>query len=211
MDYQEFLINQRKIYEKFEKGSIEAISKGFAPDPVLVEERAGFFIALKPNPSFAETISKIGKNVANIMPVITYTKNMLHTAISDMLTENGKLPEIKEGLILKEIVEEVKLQHGPIFCRYTNLAYNRNTFIIKGIPNEEFIRTALLIKEAGEKRGVNLRLPWGGHMTFARVNASFFPTHSLIFKNFTPCISQLSDLQLVRFHATMSNFTTEII
>src|SRR3989344_4942410 len=86
----------------------------------------------------------------------------------------------------KEILEKlgraansIKNQPSPVIeyssADYPNWLYNQNSVIIPGIPDGQFLGLTKMVVDGAKQEGMELRLPWGAHITTNRFTQKTSP------------------------------------
>lgn len=164
MDFKTFLQNQERIYQKF-RNQNNLLERGIVSN--LPHERGGYLVALRHPKSITEQIEKFSKKVIKQTGSIPYGPLNAHTTLFDYGLSNEFSPNTKTLKRLGELIKQ-NLPPGQIKLIYTSWLMNQNSGIATGIPNPAFLHTAQNLVLEGTKKGIPLRLPWGGHITIAR-------------------------------------------
>ncbi len=98
---------------------------------------------------------------------MVYDAQTIHTTVSDY--------GIKEdfdwdGNTLDKLcfcVKDVLSEDSPKLF-YKNWVYNQNTIVIEGIPDKSFFSFVKKVYDYVYENGINLRFPWGAHITAGR-------------------------------------------
>lgn len=114
---------------------------GLQPNEKAIQPQGGYLVAFRHVPQIAENIERFTERIAQVCPASAYSKDSLHTTISDYKVG----PEWKkEVMILDSLVIAVGgcLQDDKFApsINYNEWLYNPNSVIVAGIPNSEFLR-----------------------------------------------------------------------
>lgn len=171
MDFQEFLIEQEKVYSRFRDTS-KLVTEGTRPN--IPDSQGGYLIVFRHPRDIAERIGEFSKRISQTVPAIVYDSETVHTSISDYGLREGFVPE-KE--VLSSLCDSVKetVTLGRPKINYFSWLYNQNTVIVAGTPDKRFFQMAKGVYSAAEKRGLKLRLPWGSHITANRFTGQRSP------------------------------------
>ncbi len=169
LDYAAFLENQEKVYDGFRQTDLHKVEVIVSSE--LVDRIAGYVIALRHEEALISKIAAFSVAIHEILPTVKYDRDNLHTTISDYAKAPVPKFEPNEPIFdtLCEIVENIDpgIWHG-IRISFREWLVNSNAIIGAGYPNINFVQTAYLIQYEGHRRGLNLRLPWGAHITASR-------------------------------------------
>jgi len=173
MEFQEFLTKQEEVYQNF-KNSEETVRK----EGIKAHDSKGesaYFIAFRHLPEIAEKVEEFSLRIARELPSLTYMKEAVHTTISDYNVRKDFTlnPDILRKL--STAVYSIREELSRVSIDYTKWLYNQDTLIAAGMPNESFLRNSEIIRDAAVAEGLELRLPWGAHITTARFEESLSP------------------------------------
>ena len=163
MEFRDFLVGQGEVYAKFRDTSkLEA--EGTKPN---ISNFQGYMISFRHRSEIAQRAEDFSKRLSQTVPLMVYDSDTIHTTISDFgikedFTQNKDILER-----LCSCVRDVIVQNKPEIS-YREWLYNQNTVLVAGIPNQAFFNVAQNICSLGEKNRVQLRLPWGAHITAGR-------------------------------------------
>jgi 2'-5' RNA ligase len=165
MTFQEFLTKQGEVYDRFRNTSRV---KTLGLEPTIPQSpQGGYLIILRHPKEIAERVADFSRRIADSVPAVVYDAETVHTTISDYGIQEGFKPD--EGILRKlcQVVARRKIRETPVIS-YTEWLYNQNTAIVAGNPNETFLHLAEEIRSEADKEGINLRPPWGAHITTNR-------------------------------------------
>lgn len=146
---------------------------------IKLEGLAGYFVVFRHPASITESVAEFASKVKRAIPsAVAYNKDVLHTTISDYglkpLVDFS--PEKSVLNVFSSAVKEIKngIRFPPI--NFGKLVYNQTTIIAPGVPDGSgfFDASQLFVEETG-KRGIELRSPWGAHMTSVRFGEAVSP------------------------------------
>jgi len=175
MHFSEFIKSQETVYSRFRRTKIKKL--GTLPDPFIDgHRRSGYFIALRYPTEIAKAVEELSFQIAETAPVMIYDKDKIHTTLSDFSLGRDVPCDTKVLDRLVEIASVVESQDAPEI-EIHDLLCNRNTVILAGSPNEQFVNLSNIILSQAQKSGINLREPWGAHITVARFSQTVAPEH----------------------------------
>lgn len=165
------------IYSDFEVGMKLATQDGMKPDPVITDRKGGYFIGFSLHQSVTEQVAEFASRAKALVPsLVVYQESNLHTTISDLGVTANFVPGASKDhdLILQKLSRAVtatqSLRYG-VGCSYKNgFIFNQTTGILRGVPSESFLAYAELAIAKAKEEGIELRLPWGSHVSFARTS-----------------------------------------
>lgn len=180
MIYEDFIAKEQGVYGKFNLAMANLGETGMQPDPVVTDRKGGYFINFALNPSIEDQIQAFAERVKSEVPsILVYGKEMLHTTLSDLLVTSGFIPHKSPDYheVSSKLAQAVYIARERtasfVGCSYADgFVFNGTTGILKGKPARTFLQYAATIVEEAAKLGIELRLPWGAHVTFARASQS---------------------------------------
>lgn len=178
MTYEDFIAKEQGVYAKFNLAMAGLGETGMQPDPVVTDRKGGYFINFALNPSTEDQVQAFAERVKSEVPsILVYGKEMLHTTLSDLLVTSGFIPHEDPNYhdvsskLAQAVFEADKVTANFVGCSYADgFVFNGTTGILKGRPARTFLQYAETIVEEAAKLGIELRLPWGAHVTFARAS-----------------------------------------
>ena len=164
-EYEDFIQRQTEIYLQSFRGDEQTI---LTPHKQTVQGTKGYLIAWTYPIQIADLFSAFGRNVARIVPALCYGSAQLHTIVTDFLV--SPTTNIEETVLkrLCDIVDSVEYAITRPRIRFSQWVFGKNSVIIPGYADDYFLESGFRIQEAGQKKGLELRLPWGSHITIAR-------------------------------------------
>lgn len=167
------------IYSDFESGMTRNTQEGMKPDPVITERKGGYFVTFSPHKSVTEHVAEFASRAKVLVPsLVTYEEGILHTTISDFKVAANFLPHMDENhdLVLQKFCRVITVAQNLGYragCNYEKgFVFNQTTGILRGTPTDEFLTYSEAIVAEARKEGIELRLPWGSHVSFARASES---------------------------------------
>lgn len=174
MDYKEFLNKQKGIYEKFENSPIR--ENGTNPSDIVTNGLRAYIIAFRHEESVNEKISKFSERIRKEIPVVRYASRDIHTTVSDYGQKIPKEFHLEESVLekLSESVCSIGNLTSPTI-NYDKWIYNENTIIVAGVPCIKFYDLSERIIQNSKDKGIELRMPWGAHITATRFKEKLNP------------------------------------
>ena len=182
-DYQKWLKSAHGIYDKFRGQMVDATQNGMKPDPFIVDMTGGYYLFRRPHPLVWQRLSSFGEKIKDIAPnVLVYKGGVLHSTFTDYQVKPGFTPshaedhiQVIKGLdgIVKKLARATTKRPQ---ATYKDVLFGLHAFMLEGEMDQTFYEHACIVREEGEKLGMNLRLPWGTHITFARTSGEVTPT-----------------------------------
>jgi hypothetical protein len=194
--------NMEQVYSKFRKLSQKVPEQGF--ENVIPENTSGYYLLFRlPEPTRSD-LSHLSERISQIAPAIVYTSAMLHLTVSDFGIKPSSEFQYDSDLLgnVEGIVKtKIKERDSPKI-KLEGILYNPNTVIIEGHSDSNFYELTMKIIERCKEEGINLREPWGSHVTVSRFSGKSDPTNFLRLVNDFPGMNtqiELSDLELGSF------------
>ena len=171
MDFQEFLTGQDEIYARFRDTS--KFDTGGTKPNIPVSQGA-YLIAFRHPDAITEKIEKFSRRLSQVIPLIVYNSSAIHTTISDFGVSEDFIPEESTFRRLCDVVGNAVITKSPAIS-YPGWLYNQDTIILAGTPDQAFLDVAEGVCSSGRRKGFDLRLPWGAHITADRFSEQRSP------------------------------------
>ena len=165
MNIQEFLAKQEQVYDKFRSSSEQIQREGVKPHGL--NGKGGYLIAFRHPDEIAEAAGTFSTNLAQFSPLMVFHPGNIHTTISDYQLGVRFSPDLGVLNRLVSAVRETGRLAAPTI-EYNEWLFNQSTLIAAGTPNEAFLEISQRIVDSAKKESLELRLPWGAHITIAR-------------------------------------------
>ena len=163
-DFNEWLLKQQEVYTRFRNSTIKI--EGTRPN-TPTKNTGGYLVAFRHPEEVREKISSFSRKIAETTPLLIYGKDVIHTSITDFSVMENFSPEPGILRSLCDIVRKFNNKQSPKID-YQQWLYNQNTIILEGTPNELFFNYGWDVKNSGGEKHIQLRLPWGAHITANR-------------------------------------------
>lgn len=165
INQKEFVEKQKSIYENsFDAKSIA--ETGILPSNA-VNERDGYLVVLRHPTDIVERVSSFTDRIAEVVPVMPYTRDNTHTTIFAQGMQHRPASEHSmDQRIIDQLSESITEEDdlNGVTIPYQDWLYNKDSVIVKGIAGVDFVGLANKVLSAcSVAKG-----PWGGHITSAR-------------------------------------------
>jgi len=213
MDFQKFLENQQRIYSEFRDTS-KIEKEGLIPQ--ISENKGGYIIALRHSDNIVTGIEKLNEKISGITSAIKYEDSNIHTTLATYQVEEGFCP-IKDTLDnLAKIVGDNISFMKKMEIEYNELLIDQYSGIAAGIPDLAFFENAQRIIDCAQGYGIQLKFPWGAHITVSRFLEKLPHKETLelleIFRNSEPLgKSTPKYLDVGYFTHTPGSFTINVV
>jgi len=175
-DFEEWWKEMEEVYEKFRRRSEEVTQKGL--ESTIPEYTTGGYLLFRLLEEVRRPLAEISEEISRTTPSTVYSPEMLHLTLSDFgIKLRGDFPLSSSSLSrISEIVDKEIMGCRPPGIYLDKVLYNSDTIIVEGYPyGEDFYNLAKKIVEGCEQRGIELRPPWGAHVTVSRISESRKP------------------------------------
>jgi len=169
LTYEEFIEKQESIYQKFRNASQDLVGKKTSPDKHI--GKGSFGIVYKHPKNVNDAVEFMSQKFSAIIPTLFYFADSVHTTISDYNLDFDFEPEASVAQSLVDIVEKAAPNITQPTIDYKGWLFNGSSVVAEGYPNEPFYENAVTLVRAAENSGIELRMPWGAHITVARAKA----------------------------------------
>jgi hypothetical protein len=163
-EYENFLKKQEEVYSKFRNSPVR--TEGIKPSPTIAQRQGGYIIALRHTREVTDTLGELSSRVAKIVPALTYGADNAHTTIVTYGVENDFIPDDHTLLKMARVLHKTPITNPLI--DYREYLTNQDTVIATGIPDEGFLYIARNVVDNMKSDGIDVRPPWGSHITAAR-------------------------------------------
>lgn len=207
-----WVTKQDGIYQKFDQDRAIAVrDTGMKPDSVIADKKGGYLIALRLHYDIASQIEQFCQEVKQIAPALAvYDAQSVHTTISDYLVAPGFVPSesADHHSILEKLSRSVRFIGGLgehiLGCTYSGgFTFNQTTLILKGNPSESFLGISEYAIEQARFNGLELRLPWGAHVTCGRAT-------KVIEAHAVKALSELCDRHIIEVRTFPSFYSVDV-
>jgi len=155
---------QREIYEKFSQDQLK--NEGtMAHD---LNGKGSYLISYQHKGEVAEKLAEFSRKIGEEVKSMQYPLGVLHTTISDYDLREGFTEE-------EEIVDKLNFslmgvykKLDPVTIEFPKWLVNKGGIVLSGNPSKSFYDNAVKITENSKNYGLDLRMPWGSHVTVAR-------------------------------------------
>ena len=169
----EFSQEQEGIYaSRFGKHLLD--ERGVVPEvPKPGHLVGGYLISFRHPHRISKAVEAFTRRIESEsgIPVQAYHAADLHTTISDMEKKEGFVfnPELMNDLsrCVKDALDSFGEIPQPII-NFQRWMYNPGAVVVAGNPNQAFVGISEAVYELGESRGINVRMPWGAHISALR-------------------------------------------
>ncbi len=164
--FKNFLGKQARIYDEFR--DLSAVrEKGLLPN--MPDYLGGYLVCWRHEDNVVAKVKEMSDKVSSRVKSIVYDNQLTtHTTITDLESgPNFVYDEYKMRMLIKT-VEEVVDRLNESVIDYREWLMNQDTVIAAGMADYNFYLAGKIISESGKRNGLNLRMPWGSHITTAR-------------------------------------------
>ena len=183
--WEDWLRQQEAVYAKFRAARQRIKVEGIIPDPATSGHWGGRVIIFRPAGEFTERLSEVSRDIGRIVPgSVGYGPTQLHTTISDSGVVADYCPPPIE---VDEVAKKMERGVGRALAHLGRISgscevvcgrplVNATTVIMAGQPNDHWLTTVRGVLAACHEQGLDLRAPWGAHLTIARFGCAHPPT-----------------------------------
>lgn len=184
-----WLENMRRVYAGFADATAALPATGMKPDPVYASKAGGYLVAFGFNSYTVEEVGLLGQKIVQAAPsLFVYPGKMLHVSIVTACQADGfyapKDPQFRSVLDAlcgaAQKAGEVRMRAALEFNDGApSLLCNQTTAILATTPVGAYGLYVQAVLEESAKRGLQVRAPWGSHMTIARSTQVVSPQDSV--------------------------------
>lgn len=179
--FQKWVHDSTTIYQKFAGEMYRGCRAGMNPDPFVTERKGGYYLFRRVDPELAYLVEHVGRVIHKIAPeVLVYPGDVLHTTYTDFRVASGFDPSTDQDhhhvlqafdTIASGIAKLTERRKLCAAATYGEVLFGLNAFVLEGFScDSSHLDDSLFMQEEGKRLlGVELRLPWGAHVSFGRV------------------------------------------
>ncbi|MBI2543313.1 MAG: hypothetical protein HYW24_03945 [Candidatus Aenigmarchaeota archaeon] len=177
-EFEDFLRKQDEIYSKFRSSPVK--SEGVESSQAISKCQGGYIVALRHPASITDAVADFSRKIAAAVPALVYDENSIHTSIAvyglqdDFIHDTSVLKSLSACLqpICSHDVRG-RVTSSPI--RYQEWLFNQDSVIVGGAPSDRFFYMGKIIVDSLKENGIEVRPPWGAHITASRYTQSRKP------------------------------------
>ena len=132
----------------------------------------GYLISFRHPFQITRVVESFSRRIENEggVPIQAYHAADLHTTISDMDKKEGFIFDEKILESLSRCVEDTLNGFGKIKpnINFSRWLYNPGAIVVAGTPDQNFVDISEAVYSLGKNRGINVRMPWGAHISACR-------------------------------------------
>jgi hypothetical protein len=162
--------NQERIYQDDFRATMTSLPM-VQTSPCVSEPTAGYIVAWLYPESLNIQAAQFNTDLNAIVPTIHFDGRNIHTTITVHQKQLAAQfqPNEKTLQLLTIACENLESQVlRAVRIRFEEWLFNKDAAIAAGRPNAAFWQVGEALQAAGNARGLDLRMPWGGHITVAR-------------------------------------------
>jgi len=177
-DFNTWLQDQNRIYnERFRHRAALLESQSVEKPKRAQDATRGYYVVFRLPEHARNTLGEVSEQIAQLTPSITYKPEIMHATLSDY----GIVPEnefSQDNDLLEDICQgiEQSLPHinAPV-VEIKDLLYNPDTVLFEGQPDKMFFNACKTVIKNCKTQDVDLRDPWGAHITISRFSENKTP------------------------------------
>lgn len=187
MTFSEFIAKQDGIYAEFRDTSKIELD-GIVPK--IFDNQGGYIVAYRHSNNVIDGIREFSEKISKIVPSIKYHEDNIHTTLSTFqVLDNFAFDETILDSVTNIVQANLPLIKN-VKIDYNEWLMNESTGIVGGKPNLAFFENIKKVVEYALKRGIQLKFPWGAHITISRFLEKISNEQTLellnLFKNSKP-------------------------
>ena len=169
MNFQRLVAKQDVVYAEFEAATNNL--NEFRVDPCIPNPSAGYIVALRYSDAILQRFSQFTASLHHIVPALPFDAENGHTTITvyekQALASFEPNPSTLEALC-RTVAQIDRQMWQQVKVDFQHWYFNAETIIVAGLPNDWFWEVVQQVQATGLQQGLDLRLPWGAHMTAGR-------------------------------------------
>jgi hypothetical protein len=162
-----FLTHQSEVYNQFK--TFMKFGGAMRRSADLDDCASGYVLAMQFDTALTDVTVGQNARLSNIVDCVRYDKTNIHTTITEYDRRKGPHREVDlpRAAELAEIARVSFMRHTPTID-FREWLFNDSAVILAGYPDQEFTNAVSSLLQAAKERGLNLRWPWGAHITVGR-------------------------------------------
>jgi hypothetical protein len=168
-NFSQYYAKQNTVYTEF-RTAMRSISR-VNTSPYVKEPMAGYLVAFQYNTQLMDALTTFLPQISACIPSKLCSHNSIHTTITVYQQQSFQRfrPDEKILKVLDTACQEIE----PHVLRAVSITFhewlfNREAVIVAGQPNDAFWEVGERVQRNGKRHGLDLRMPWGAHITVAR-------------------------------------------
>lgn len=167
--FQEYNSKQDKIYDKF-RATMRSIQQ-LQIAPCVKEPTSGYIVAFRHSDTISQKLERFSANVAKLVPSMRFNRFDVHTTITVYRKQPLDTFNVDSNILdsLRSAFHQIDTSHfRSVRIDYQECLFNSEAVIVAGKPNDAFWQVGESLRDVGKQYGLDLRMPWGGHITVGR-------------------------------------------
>ena len=167
--FQEYVLKQNKIYDEF-RATMHSIQQ-LQIASCVKESTAGYIVAFRHSDTISQELERFSANVAELVPSLRFSRFDVHTTITVYQKQPLDTFKVDSKILnsLRSAFHKVDTSYlRSVRIDYQECLFNSEAVIIAGNPNDAFWQVGESLQKAGKQYGLDLRMPWGAHITVGR-------------------------------------------
>lgn len=160
----EFTVRQTRIYNEIEENALNLDRLKKAE----FRNNGGYIIALRHSDNAIEIIKELNEKISEIIPIMKYDEFNIHTTMASF----GECPEFKPVEQVLDTISDILLSASAGYEKmkiyYYNLLLDYSALILAGKFNGAFYKNCKNIISALQSENMEIKFPWGTHITVCR-------------------------------------------
>jgi hypothetical protein len=168
-NFLQYRMRQDAVYAEF-KTNMCSLTQ-LHTSPYVGEPKGGYLIAFRHNNQFMDRVTTFSSKISACIPSLRYTHSNLHTTIT--VYQHQPLQHFQPDRNILDTLHSTcqRIDQDALYAvsiTFQEWLFNREAVIVAGQPNDAFWAVAESVQEQGKYANMDLRMPWGAHVTVAR-------------------------------------------
>lgn len=169
MSFENYLRKQNRVYRQFQTAmkTVPTVHTS----PLVAEPASGYIVAWLHDDALIDRLAQLNNQINKIVPVMRFDRHNAHTTITVFQLQPADGFQVDEQLLqsLTKACFEIESQLLQSVCiQFDRWLFKEDAVIAAGQPNDAFWQVGEALQNAGKQYRLELRLPWGAHITTAR-------------------------------------------
>ncbi len=169
MTVQDYLARQNGIYQQFQN-AMATLPSVYA-SPLVAEPASGYIIAWTYSDALTKQVAQLNRKINKFVSVMQYDNCNAHTTSTVYQLQPSSAFQVNNQTLhdlTKTLLELDAALLQSVLIQFNQWLFKEDAIIAAGQPNDAFWLVGEAIQSIGKRFGLDLRMPWGAHMTIAR-------------------------------------------
>jgi hypothetical protein len=169
MSIETYQTNQNRIYRQFQT-AMETLPT-VQVSPLVTKPASGYIIAWLHADAMMDRLAQLNAQINEIIPVMRFDGSNAHTTITVYQLQPANGFQLNEQTLQSLTAAFFEIDDSllqAVRIQFSQWLFKEDAVIATGQANDAFWQVGKALQTVGKKHGLELRMPWGAHITAAR-------------------------------------------